>query len=49
MNGDDIIHIRSDRRRLIPIGTEVRFDLDIDMVRYFHPKTENAIIPEVAQ
>jgi multiple sugar transport system ATP-binding protein len=49
MNGDDIIHIRSDRRRLIPIGTEVRFDLDIDMVRFFHPKTESAIIPEVAQ
>jgi multiple sugar transport system ATP-binding protein len=49
MNGDDIIHIRSDRRHLIPIGTEVRFDLDIDMVRFFHPKTENAIIPEVVQ
>jgi multiple sugar transport system ATP-binding protein len=48
MNDDDIIHIRSDRRNLIPIGTQVRFDLDIDMVRFFNPKTEHAIIPEVA-
>ncbi len=49
MNEEDIIHIRSDRRNLIPIGTQVRFDLDPDMVRFFDPKNEHAIIPEVAR
>jgi multiple sugar transport system ATP-binding protein len=47
VNSDDIVHIRTDRLINYPIGTVVHFDLIPDMVRFFHPKTEAAIKPEV--
>lgn len=40
-----IIHIRSDRRTRHPIGSSVRFDLEPEMVRFFDPTTESAIVP----
>ena len=43
LNENEIIHIRGDRAISFPIGTQVRFDLKPDMVRFFHPKTEKAI------
>lgn len=45
----DIVHIRADRMTSVvptddyPIGTPVRFDIDPNMVRFFHPDTEAAI------
>ena len=49
MNEHDIIHIRSDRLVLHPIGTPVRFDINPEMVRFFDPRTEKAISREVGQ
>ncbi|HRV92509.1 MAG TPA: ABC transporter ATP-binding protein [Anaerolineae bacterium] len=43
LEGNEIIHIRSDRQMRYPIGSKVRFDLDPEMVRFFNPKTEMAI------
>jgi multiple sugar transport system ATP-binding protein len=43
LNENEIIHIRGDRSVSSPIGTQVRFNLKPDMVRFFHPKTEKAI------
>ncbi|MCB0163070.1 MAG: ABC transporter ATP-binding protein, partial [Anaerolineae bacterium] len=43
LEGNEIIHIRSDRQTRYPIGSKVRFDLDPEMVRFFNPKTEMAI------
>jgi multiple sugar transport system ATP-binding protein len=40
---DEVVHIRSDRLARHPIGSQVRFNLDPQMVRFFDPKTENAI------
>jgi multiple sugar transport system ATP-binding protein len=48
LNENEIIHIRGDRSVSSPIGTQVRFNLKPDMVRFFHPKTEKAIRGEVA-
>ncbi len=39
----DIVHIRSDRLLSFPIGTQARFDISPEMVRFFDPKTEMAI------
>jgi multiple sugar transport system ATP-binding protein len=47
MNGDEIVHIRTDRLINYPIGTRVRFDIDPKMVRFFNPQTEAAVRPEV--
>jgi multiple sugar transport system ATP-binding protein len=44
MNEYDIVHIRSDRLVSFPIGTPVRFDLNPEMVRFFDPTTEAAVI-----
>ncbi len=46
MNGD-IVHIRAERGVRYPIGERVHFDLNPEMVRFFNPKTEHAISPEV--
>ena len=46
LNENEIVHIRGDRAVSFPIGTQVRFDLNRDMIRFFHPKTENAIRQE---
>jgi multiple sugar transport system ATP-binding protein len=43
MDGSDIVHIRGDRLIRYPIGTQVRFDLKPEMVRFFDPTTEKAI------
>jgi multiple sugar transport system ATP-binding protein len=43
LNKNEIVHIRGDRTVSFPIGTQVHFDLDPEMVRFFNPKTENAI------
>jgi multiple sugar transport system ATP-binding protein len=44
LDQDQIIHIRSDRRTRHPIGSSVRFDLEPEMVRFFDPKTESAVV-----
>ncbi|MEA3334988.1 MAG: ABC transporter ATP-binding protein [Chloroflexota bacterium] len=44
MNEEDIVHLRSDRSRLFPTGTTVRYDVDPGMVRFFNPDTEEAIV-----
>ena len=49
INENDIFHIRTDRLISYPIDTLVHFDIDPQMVRFFNPKTEAAIKPEVAQ
>jgi multiple sugar transport system ATP-binding protein len=46
---DDIVHIRTDRQIDYPIGTNVQFDIDPQMVRFFNPDTEAAIKKEVSQ
>ena len=46
LNENEIVHIRGDRAISFPIGTQVRFNLKQDMVRFFHPKTEKAIRQE---
>jgi multiple sugar transport system ATP-binding protein len=43
LNESEIIHIRGDRAISFPIGTQVRFNLKPDMIRFFHPETEKAI------
>ncbi len=40
----DVVHIRSDRKAQYPIGATVHFDLEPDMVRFFDPRTEAAIV-----
>lgn len=45
---DEIVHIRSDRATRYPIGTQVRFDLNPEMVRFFNPQTELAVTPKGA-
>jgi ABC-type sugar transport system ATPase subunit len=47
INSDEIVHIRTDRLIHYPIGTQVRFNLDPRMARFFDPKTEAAIQREV--
>ncbi len=48
LNGGDVVHIRGDRATNYPVGATICFDLNSTMVRYFNPKTEAAIRPEVA-
>jgi multiple sugar transport system ATP-binding protein len=43
LNGNEIVHIRSDRQSVYPIGARVRFDVDPAMVRFFDPRTEHAL------
>jgi multiple sugar transport system ATP-binding protein len=49
VNTDDIVHIRTDRQIDYPIGANVRFDIDPQMVRFFDPSTEVGIKREVSQ
>lgn len=44
---DSIVHVRADRLAPYSIGSPVRFDVDPAMVRFFDPKTERAIVPEI--
>jgi hypothetical protein len=41
----EIIHARTGRTVEYPINSQVNFDLDPAMVRFFHPKTEMALQP----
>ena len=43
LSGDDILHIRADRMVHYPIGAPVRFDIRLDMERFFDPRTQQAI------
>ncbi len=49
LNGADIVHARTSRQINYPIGTQVHFEIDPGMVRFFDPRTENALIREVRQ
>jgi multiple sugar transport system ATP-binding protein len=49
INENEIVHIRSDRQTSYPMGTLVRFDIDPEMVRFFHPRTEAAVGVNAAQ
>jgi len=49
INENEIVHIRTDRVIPYPIDTLVHFDINPQMVRFFNPKTEAAIKPEVTQ
>jgi multiple sugar transport system ATP-binding protein len=42
-----IVHARASRQINYPIGTQVRFDLNPDLIRFFDPKTEAAIPCEI--
>jgi multiple sugar transport system ATP-binding protein len=42
-----IVHARASRQTTYPIGTQVRFGLTPDMVRFFDPKSEAAIPCEI--
>jgi multiple sugar transport system ATP-binding protein len=42
----NIVHVRASRQAHHPIDAIVRFDLDPQMVRFFHPQTEAAIRQE---
>jgi multiple sugar transport system ATP-binding protein len=49
LGGDDILHIRADRMVHYPIGALVRFDIRLDMERFFDPRTGRAIYSNGAQ
>ncbi|MEP7294274.1 MAG: TOBE domain-containing protein, partial [Chloroflexota bacterium] len=43
---NQIVHVRTSRQISYAIGDNLRFDLDPQMVRFFHPKTELALKKE---
>ena len=43
MQGDNVVHLRADRETRYPIGTNVRFDIDPQMARFFNPQNEMAL------
>jgi multiple sugar transport system ATP-binding protein len=43
MQGDNVIHLRADRDERYPIGTNIRFDVDPKMARFFNPQNEMAL------
>ena len=43
-NPETVVHVRADRFVHYPIGQPVRFDLNPAMVRFFDPKTQQAIL-----
>lgn len=45
---NNIVHVRSGRDVVHPIGAPINFDLDSEMVRFFDPRTECALKAEVA-
>lgn len=48
LGAEAIVSIRVNRQVEFPIGSAIRFDLTPAMVRFFNPKTEAAIRPEVS-
>lgn len=47
INEHELVHIRVDRIISYPIGTNIHFDLEAQMMRFFNPVTEKAICREV--
>ncbi len=45
-DADDVVHVRAERGVGHVIGDKVTFDLDPDMIRFFNPQTETAVLPE---
>ncbi len=43
MHGDDVVHLRAEREERLSIGSNIRFDIDPDMVRFFNPQNELAL------
>ncbi len=43
LGGDQIVHARASRETRYEIGEVVHFDINPDMVRFFHPETESAL------
>lgn len=43
LNEDTIVHVRARRDVFHAMGTQIRFDLDPDMIRFFDPQTERAL------
>lgn len=43
MAGDNVVHLRADRGTQYPIGTNLRFDVDPQMARFFNPQNELAL------
>jgi multiple sugar transport system ATP-binding protein len=49
LGGDEsVVHIRSDRLTRYDLGSQVHFDINPDMTRFFNPETEHAINPQVS-
>ncbi len=46
--GETIVHARAQRGLGLRMGDKVRFDLEPEMVRFFDPESESALIPEAA-
>jgi multiple sugar transport system ATP-binding protein len=44
---DKIVHIRAPREVEHTMGAQIRFDLDPEMVRFFDPQSERALVREV--
>jgi multiple sugar transport system ATP-binding protein len=44
LSDGEVVHARAGREVEYAIGTEVRFSLDPEMVRFFHPATERALV-----
>jgi multiple sugar transport system ATP-binding protein len=44
--GTEVVHVRAERGAGHMIGDQVRFDLNPEMVRFFKPETETAVLPE---
>jgi multiple sugar transport system ATP-binding protein len=40
---DDIVNARAERKSRYPMNSNLRFDLDPEQIRFFHPTTERAI------
>jgi multiple sugar transport system ATP-binding protein len=45
----DVVHIRSDRKAHYPIGAAVHFNLQPDMVRFFDPQSEAAMVGQASR
>ena len=46
LDEDTVVHVRGERGAGHKIGDQVTFDLDPEMVRFFNPQTETAVLPE---
>lgn len=44
LDEDTIVHLRARREAFYAMGSEIRFGLDPEMVRFFDPKTEAAMV-----